>query len=79
MPKMTESDNNPNLDFVNIKAYKIFDELLSICSEEIERKQNSDINQGPGGGGGGSAGKTYATMLLHFMIPIILICNMTMF
>ena len=53
MPKMTESDNNPNLDFVNIKAYKIFDELLSICSEEIERKQNSDINQGPGGGGGG--------------------------
>ena len=32
-----------------------------------------------GGGGGGSASKIFATMLLHFVIPINLICNMTMF
>ena len=45
--KMT--DNNPNLDLVNIKAYAKFGELL-FCSQDIERKrnfeQNSDINQG---------------------------------
>ena len=34
---------------------------------------------GWGGGGGGSAGKTFATMLLHFMNPVNLLCNMTMF
>ena len=28
---------------------------------------------------GVSAGKTFATMLLHFVIPFNLICNMTMF
>ena len=27
----------------------------------------------------GSAGKTFATMLQHFVIPINLICNMSMF
>ena len=27
---------------------------------------------------GGSAGKIFATMLLHFVIPFNLICNMTM-
>ena len=32
-----------------------------------------------GGGGGGSASKIFATMLPHFVIPINLICNMTMF
>ena len=32
-----------------------------------------------GVGVGGSAGKIFATMLLHFVIPINLICNMTMF
>ena len=30
-------------------------------------------------GGGGSADKIFATMLLHFVIPFNLICNMTMF
>ena len=30
-------------------------------------------------GGGGSAGKMLATMLLHFVIPFNLICNMIMF
>ena len=32
-----------------------------------------------GRGGGGSAGKIVATMLLQFVIPFNLICNMTMF
>ena len=39
--------NNPNLDLVHIKAYTKFGQNLFICSEDIERKQNSDINQGP--------------------------------
>ena len=34
---------------------------------------------GGGGGGGGSAGKIFATMLLYFVIPFNLICNMDMF
>ena len=29
--------------------------------------------------GVGSAGKIFATMLLHFVIPFIMICNTTMF
>ena len=39
-------NNNPNLDIVNMNAYTKFGEILSICSQDIERKQNSDINQG---------------------------------
>ena len=42
--KMT--GNNPKLDLVNIKAYTMFGQILSICSKDIEWKQNSDINQG---------------------------------
>ena len=30
-------------------------------------------------GDGGSAGKIFDTVLLHFVIPLSLICNMTMF
>ena len=41
---------NPNLVFVNINAYKKFGEILSIFSQDIERKwnfeRNSDFNQG---------------------------------
>ena len=32
--------NSPNLDLVNINAYIKFGEILSICSQDIERKQN---------------------------------------
>ena len=39
--------NNPNLDLVNMNAYIKFDEILSICSHDIERKQNFCVNQGP--------------------------------
>ena len=39
--------NNPNLDVVNINAYAKFGQIPSICSQDIERKRNYDINQGP--------------------------------
>ena len=41
------SCENPNVDLVNMNAYIKFGEILSISSQDIERKQNSDINQGP--------------------------------
>ena len=43
--KMT--DNNPKLDLVNADVHTKFGQILSILSQNIERKQNSDINQGP--------------------------------
>ena len=39
--------NNLKLDHVNIDVHIKFGQILSICSRDIERKQNSDINQGP--------------------------------
>ena len=39
--------NNPKLNFVNMNAYIKFGEILSICSQDIERKQNFGINHGP--------------------------------
>ena len=45
LQKMT--GNNPNLDLVNINAiYKVLVIFLTICSQDIERKRNSD-NQRP--------------------------------
>ena len=38
--------NNPKLYLVNIDAHKKIGQTLSICSQDIERKQNSDRNQG---------------------------------
>ena len=38
--------NNPNLDLVNINVYTKFGKFQSTCSQDIEQKQNSDINQG---------------------------------
>ena len=38
---------NPNLDLVNANVYTNFGLTLSISSQVIERKRNSDINQGP--------------------------------
>ena len=43
--KMT--GNNPNLDLVNMKAYIKFDDILLICSEDIELKRNSEAYQRP--------------------------------
>ena len=38
--------NNPKLDLVNVDAHKKIGQILSICSQGIKGKQNSDINQG---------------------------------
>ena len=38
---------NPNLDPINVNVYTKFGKILSIGSQVIERKRNSDINQGP--------------------------------
>ena len=43
--KMT--GNNPKLDLVNVDVHPKFGQILSIRSQDIERKQNSDVNQGP--------------------------------
>ena len=37
---------NPNIDLVNKNAYIKFGEIMSSCSQDIERKQNVGINQG---------------------------------
>ena len=39
--KMT--GNNPKLDHVNVDVHINFGLILSICSRDIERKQNSDV------------------------------------
>ena len=43
--KMT--GNNPKLDLVNVDVHTKFGQILSSHSQDIERKQNSDVNQGP--------------------------------
>ena len=45
LQKMT--GNNPKLDLVNIDVLTKFGRILSIRSQDIERKRNSDVNQGP--------------------------------
>ena len=39
--------NNTNVDLVNDNVYKKFGLNLSIRSQDIEQKPNSDVNQGP--------------------------------
>ena len=39
--------NNPKLDLVNVDVHTEFGWILSIRSQDIERKRNSDVNQGP--------------------------------
>ena len=38
--------NNPGVDLVNMIAYIKFGEILSICSQDIERKPNFGVYQG---------------------------------
>ena len=38
--------NNPKLDLVNVDVHTKFGQILSIRSQYIERKLNSDGNQG---------------------------------
>ena len=39
--------NNPKLDLVNVDVHTKFGQILLICFQDIERKQNSEVNQGP--------------------------------
>ena len=39
--------SNPKLDLVNVDVGTKFGRILSIHSQDIERKRNSDVNQGP--------------------------------
>ena len=43
--KMT--GNNPKLDLVNDDLHTKFGQILYTGSQDIERKRNSDVNQGP--------------------------------
>ena len=43
--KMT--GNNPKLDLVNVDVHTKFGRILPNRSQDIERKRNSDVNQGP--------------------------------
>ena len=43
--KMT--GNNPKLDLVYVDVHTKFGQILSIRYQDIERKRNSDVNQGP--------------------------------
>ena len=45
LQKMT--GNNPKLDLVNDDVHTKFGRILSIRSQDIEWKRNSDVNQGP--------------------------------
>ena len=38
--------NNPKQDLVNVVVHTKYGQILLICSQDIECKQNSDINQG---------------------------------
>ena len=38
--------HNPNLDIIYVNVYTKFGEILSIGSQDVERKRNSNINQG---------------------------------
>ena len=41
------SGDNPKLDIVNVDVHTKFGQNLSTGSQDIERKQNYDSNQGP--------------------------------
>ena len=38
---------NPKLGLVDVDVHTTFGKILSINSQDIERKRNSDVNQGP--------------------------------
>ena len=45
--KKTMKGNYHKLDLINIDAHTKFGLIMSICSQDIERKRNSDLNKGP--------------------------------
>ena len=44
MQKMT--GNNAKLDVVNVNVHTKLGQILSIGSQDVERKRNSEVNQG---------------------------------
>ena len=46
-PLFQSGANNPRLDLNNVDVHINFGQILSICSRDIERKRNYDVNQGP--------------------------------
>ena len=42
-----KTGNNPKLDLVIVDVHTKFGQILFIHSQDIEQKQNSDVNQGP--------------------------------
>ena len=44
---LQKTGNNPKLDLVNVDVYTKFGQILSIRSQDIERKRNFDVNQEP--------------------------------
>ena len=47
--------DNPSLDHVTVDVHTKFGQILSIRSQDIERKRNSDINIGSSKGNNSSA------------------------
>ena len=43
--KQKITSNNSHLDLVNLNAYILFREFLSICSQDIKRKQNFGVKK----------------------------------
>ena len=41
------ANNNPKLGLVDVDVNTKFGQIMSIHSPDIERKRNSDVNQGP--------------------------------
>ena len=39
--------NHPKIDLDNVDVHTKFGQILSIRSQDIERKPNIDVNQGP--------------------------------
>ena len=42
-----KTGNNPKLDLFNVDVHTKFGRILSIRSQDMERKRNSEVNQGP--------------------------------
>ena len=71
LQKMT--GNNPKLDLVNVDVHTKFGQILSIRSQDIERKQNFGNNEGPSKGNNSSANFGKLTCIYTLIIPTLLI------
>ena len=59
--------NNPKLDHVNVDVHTKFGQILSIDSQDIEQKRNSDVNIGPSKGNNSSANLGKLTCIDTYM------------